>query len=65
MLQAGQQMEYVTGGWVKAGFHEVVVDSACNESAAKAAAEGRNLWRISSTMFGTVNSDATLEPFPK
>ena len=57
-------MEYVTGGHVMAGYHEVVVDDAAMSAAVRARAEGRSLWRISSTMFGTVRSDAVLEPFP-
>jgi len=65
IIQAGQQMEYVTGGHIKAGFHEVVVDETCEKRSAEVAAEGGNLWRISSTMFGTVNSDITLTPFSK
>ena len=64
LIQAGQQMEYVTGGRVMAGYHEVIVDEAARAAAARAKAESRSLWRISSTMFGTVRSDATLEPFP-
>jgi len=63
LIQAGQQMEYVTGGRVMAGYHEVVVDEAAKAAATKAKAEGRSLWRISSTMFGTVRSDTTLQPF--
>mmetsp|Transcript_1762 Transcript_1762/g.3929 ORF Transcript_1762/g.3929 Transcript_1762/m.3929 type:complete len:373 (-) Transcript_1762:379-1497(-) len=71
LIQAGQQMEYLTGGWVKAGMHEVVVTEktvAALETKEKAAeAEGRKMtpeeyWRISTTMFGSVNSDAMLQP---
>ena len=63
--QAGQQMEYVTGGHVRAGYHEVVVDEAARAAAARVKAEGGSLWRVSTTMFGTVRSDATLAPFPR
>lgn len=71
LLQAGQQMEYVTGGYVKAGMHEVVVSPktvAVLEARQKAAAEeGREMaphefWRISTTMFGTLCHDAILKP---
>ena len=65
LIQAGQQMEYVTGGYVKAGFHEVVVDDDTRAAAESARRQGKSLWRISSTMFGTVRSDATLEPFER
>lgn len=62
LLQAGQQFEYLTGGAVLAGFHEVVVNEAA--IAAKEAAEkaGRSLWRISSTLFGHIASNQILEP---
>lgn len=62
LLQAGKQFEWLTGGYVLAGFHEVVV----NEQAlvAKEAAEkaGRSLWRISSTLFGHIASNEDLAP---
>jgi len=71
LLQAGQQMEYLTGGYVKAGMHEVVVtqktvdilkskEEAAEKEGGKMSPE--DYWRISTTMFGTVCHDATLEP---
>jgi len=65
LIQAGQQIEYVTGGHFQAGFHEVVVDEHGQQRAEQVKGEGGNLWRISSTMFGTVNSDVILTPFDK
>lgn len=62
LIQAGQQMEYITGGYIKAGFHEVVIDDSCRSKAKEVQESGGCLWRISSTMFGTVNSDLTLAP---
>lgn len=70
LLQAGQQFEYVTGGHVKAGMHEVVVTKKTVDSlnTKKAAASGeledKDYWRVSTTMFGTLNHDATLQPLP-
>ena len=43
LIQAGQQMEYVTGGHVMAGYHEVVVDDAAMSAAVRARAEGELL----------------------
>ena len=43
----------------------MVVDKACEDRVKAVRSEGGNLWRISTTMFGTVNSDITLEPFDK
>jgi len=62
LLQAGKQFEWLTGGHVLAGFHEVVVNEAA--IAAKEAAEkaGRSLWRISSTLFGHIASNQSLKP---
>lgn len=62
LMQAGKQMEYLTGGHVKAGFHEVVVVDETAAAITAAAEAGRSLWRISSTCFTHIASDATLEP---
>ena len=50
LVQAGQQLEYLTGGHVKAGYHEVVLSDAARESAARAGQAGESQWRISSTV---------------
>eukprot|EP01132_Coremiostelium_polycephalum_P005623 gene5623-6998_t len=66
LLQAGKQLEWITGGDILAGFHEVVVTPETLTAVEKAKAEGRSLWRISSTLFGHVASDTDLkilEPF--
>lgn len=62
LVQAGKQMEYVTGGHVLAGFHEVVVNDGTVAAIDKARAEARSLWRISSTCFAHFASDTVLEP---
>jgi len=62
LLQAGKQFEWLTGGFVLAGFHEVVVNEGtiiAKEAAEKA---GRSLWRISSTLFGHIASNESLAP---
>lgn len=45
LLQAGVQLEHLTGGVIKRGFHEVVVSKATLEAAEKAISDGRSLWR--------------------
>ena len=52
------QLEHLTGGRARAGYHEVVLTAAAR--AATLAARGReeSLWRISSTVFAHINSDA-------
>jgi isopenicillin N synthase-like dioxygenase len=64
LLQSGKQFEWLTGGQVLAGFHEVVVSKATLQAVEKAKQEKRSLWRISSTLFGHIASDATLEVLP-
>ena len=74
LLQAGKQLEWLTGGHVKAGMHEVI----CNEATLKSyeaalqsrgedsgAEKRRSTWRISSTLFSHVASDQKLEPIDK
>ncbi|CAG9464386.1 unnamed protein product [Pedinophyceae sp. YPF-701] len=62
LLQAGRQLEWLTAGAAAAGFHEVVLTEATQEAMRRAEAEGRPLWRVSSTVFAHVASDRALEP---
>lgn len=64
LVQAGKQIEYLTGGHVLAGFHEVVVNAATVRTIDERRAAGKSLWRVSSTLFGHIQSDQTLEPLP-
>lgn len=62
LVQAGIQAEYITGGHVLAGFHEVVVVKETLAAIERAKAAGKSLWRISSTLFSHMASDTLLEP---
>eukprot|EP01023_Acetabularia_acetabulum_P050769 TRINITY_DN5522_c0_g1_i5.p4 TRINITY_DN5522_c0_g1~~TRINITY_DN5522_c0_g1_i5.p4 ORF type:complete len:109 (-),score=21.13 TRINITY_DN5522_c0_g1_i5:178-504(-) len=62
LMQAGQQLEYLTGGIIRAGFHEVIVSQDTVDSIQVAREEKRSLWRISSTVFVHILSDEYLEP---
>jgi len=62
LLQAGKQLEWMTGGAITAGFHEVVVCDDTLKAVERAKAKDASLWRISSTLFAHVNSDKTLVP---
>ena len=62
LLQAAKQMEILTAGHIFAGFHEVIVTPETLEAVAKAKAEGRSLWRVSSTMFSSIRYDEMLKP---
>ncbi|CAI5492276.1 unnamed protein product [Closterium sp. Naga37s-1] len=62
LLQAGKQMEWLTGGEVPAGMHEVVVDEGTVAAVQRAQQQGRSLWRVSSTVFAHIASDEILTP---
>ncbi|KAJ0611924.1 putative isopenicillin N synthase [Helianthus annuus] len=52
----------MTAGDCKAGMHEVVVTKSTLDAIEKAKKENRSLWRVSSTLFSNVASDAVLKP---
>nr|CAG8477466.1 13034_t:CDS:10 [Entrophospora candida] len=64
LVQAGKQLEWLTGGEVKAGYHEVIVTEATIKAIedAKKIRPNRPLWRISSTFFLHIASDNLLKP---
>jgi len=66
LVQAGKQLEYLTGGLIKAGYHEVVVNEATIAAVQRRKAESpdRPLIRISSTFFWHLSSDYDLAPIP-
>jgi isopenicillin N synthase-like dioxygenase len=62
LVQAGRQIEYLTGGHVLAGYHEVVVNEQTVNAISAKKAKGQSLWRVSSTLFAHIQSDQILEP---
>ncbi|EGN93121.1 hypothetical protein SERLA73DRAFT_172271 [Serpula lacrymans var. lacrymans S7.3] len=64
LVQAGKQLEHLTGGLIKAGFHEVVVNEATVQTIGKRKITnpGRPCIRISSTFFWHLSSDYDLAP---
>ncbi|TBU34661.1 Clavaminate synthase-like protein [Dichomitus squalens] len=66
LVQAGKQLEHLSGGLVKAGYHEVVVNDATLQAIERRKAEhpDRPLIRISSTFFWHLSSDYDLAPIP-
>ncbi|PFH57047.1 hypothetical protein XA68_15592 [Ophiocordyceps unilateralis] len=66
LVQAGKQLEHMTGGLIKAGYHEVVVNDETIKTMKRRRRElpDRPLIRISSTLFWHLNSDLDLEPVP-
>ncbi|KAK4109318.1 Clavaminate synthase-like protein [Canariomyces notabilis] len=66
LVQAGKQLEYITGGLIKAGYHEVVVNERTVQviEDRKTRFPERPLIRISSTFFWHLSSDYDLAPIP-
>ncbi len=70
LIQAGIQLEYLTGGECLAGFHEVVytedvhkqIQSIKKENKIKSEDDKKSLWRISSTLFSHIRQNVILEP---
>ncbi|KAL6310120.1 Clavaminate synthase-like protein [Sparassis latifolia] len=66
LVQAGKQLEHLSGGLIKAGYHEVVVneDTLAVVERRKSQFPDRPLIRISSTFFWHLSSDYNLAPIP-
>eukprot|EP00605_Chrysophyceae_sp_TOSAG23-4_P002409 GSChrysophyteH1.ASY1.ANO1.2667.1 assembled CDS len=62
LVQAGKQIEYATGGHCMAGFHEVVCNKKTIATIESKKKKGESLWRVSSTLFGHLQSDHVLKP---
>ncbi|OCF78064.1 hypothetical protein I204_02070 [Kwoniella mangroviensis CBS 8886] len=64
LVQAGKQIEWLTGGLIKAGYHEVVCTQATMDTIARRKVEfpQRPLMRISSTFFWHLTPDFNLSP---
>ncbi|KAK3409144.1 hypothetical protein EUGRSUZ_J01253 [Eucalyptus grandis] len=62
LIQTGKQIEWLTAGDCIAGMHEVVVTSRTMDAVAAASKQNRSLWRVSSTLFAHIATDAMLKP---
>lgn len=62
IIQAGQQFEYLTGGQVLCGLHEVVANDEMERGIHEAEAWAMVPWRVSTTLFGHVANDQVLQP---
>ena len=65
LVQSGLQIEYLTGKYIIAGLHEVVVEQDTIDMRDKLKDEGKSSVRVSSTFFSHINSDKYLEILPK
>ncbi|OIW06189.1 hypothetical protein TanjilG_23069 [Lupinus angustifolius] len=62
LIQTGKQIEWVTGGDCIAGMYEVVGTNRTADAIRLAKEQKRSLWRVSSTLFAHIASDAVLKP---
>ncbi|KAJ0094577.1 hypothetical protein Patl1_17250 [Pistacia atlantica] len=62
LIQTGKQIEWLTAGDCIAGMHEVIVMSRTINAIKLASEQNRSLWRVSSTLFAHIASDAVLKP---
>jgi len=70
LLQAGSMFEHITGGYVLAGYHEVIYTEGTKAALEKARQENlqggkRILWRVSSTCFSHLRYNVDLSPIPE
>ncbi len=61
-MQAGRQLEYLTGGHIVPAYHEVIYTEGVKEGREKALKEGRIPWRVSSTLFAHIRYGEILKP---
>lgn len=67
LLQAGIMFEQITGGYVMAGYHEVIYTDETQKVVDAKLEENKNgasniLWRISSTLFSHLRYNVDLSP---
>lgn len=65
LLQAGSTFEHITGGYVLAGYHEVMYTDDTKKAmlaAKEDQARERILWRVSSTLFSHFRHDTDISP---
>ena len=74
LVQAGLQIEWLTGGIIRRGYHEVVVSEATRRAVEKWRAQHASNsgqtprngpWRVSSTLFAHIASDKWLRPLTR
>ncbi|KAL2234214.1 uncharacterized protein LOC105168835 [Sesamum indicum] len=62
LIQTGKEIEWLTAGECIAGMHEVVVTDRTIDAIKLALEQNSSLWRVSSTLFAHIASDAVLKP---
>ena len=62
ILQSGKMFEHISGGYIKAGLHEVVYTDQTKAAMEKAVENDKSTWRVSSTMFTHFKFDTDCTP---
>jgi len=57
LIQCAKQLEWLTGGELEAGYHEVIVTKKAIDMAEENKKVGKSAWRVSSTLFSQVRLD--------
>lgn len=65
LVQAGKQLEYLTGGYMVAGLHEVLVTPQALDDVARIRAAGGSTWRVSSNLFAHLGTRHVLRPLER
>ena len=60
LIQGGKQLEWLSGGYLKAGFHEVIHTSAVESQVKHNLKAGKSTWRVVSSLFSYVKGDRSL-----
>lgn len=65
LIQAAKQLEWLTGGYIEAGFHEILATSEALDKVEERKQQNKSHWRVGSTLFAQLQYDHVLEPLPK
>jgi isopenicillin N synthase-like dioxygenase len=63
LIQGGKQLEWLTGGYLKAGFHEVIHNRKVENQVKENLKSGRSNWRVVNGLFSYVQGNLRLKPF--
>lgn len=66
LLQGGSMFEHITGGYVLAGYHEVMYTEGTKAAMEVARQDPKRiLWRVSSTLFSHLRYNVDISPMPE
>ncbi|KAK4525484.1 hypothetical protein GAYE_SCF13G3392 [Galdieria yellowstonensis] len=62
LVQSGAQLEYLTGGYIKKGYYEIIVSEDTCEMVKRRKRRNDHLWAVHPTMYVHVEPDRVLQP---